>query len=576
MQKASHISLIITLLTALLLLAGPRCAHAQAVNTGGGPYLNSWHSYRVVVGSTLHTREWYIMNDDSSQVRDLTGATPDWAIVHGLSGSNSDVSIFFVDSVFGVGETWRLRYREYSGPGTCVAARQFTINVVENMLYLTLDADAAACKSQSGSPYNWNDVDDETYQTQFTYRVSLHKNQNFTITGWSFEADIDLTPIGHNHEFVSYTVEVVPSTEGTATIVDGAPYDPLLDGYFKVNLSALATANLDSVSADVIVTVRGLLHEGVTATLNLLNGQATHGVNNNITLDNTGMPTEAIQANAALRDRAKSVVIHPLPDTRNITHGEGETAATASKPLQYSTHKYTVLLSDIGNLSNGATGWNLRTAGGDAVTTGFTITRSASTTADTAIVELNMDPGDYVLYFTEESDDGCRTVRPYPFRLHAPFDVDIALNDPGNDAERCAGVSGTVNNDLGTATETVIAYTVEVNTADYLSGWSFSYAVSTNFAGGFDEGDVEVAAVNVTGGTHTSGSATTGSVTVAGGTTEVTVSVTYRGFYLNEHTLKVALSSITGSFKETDADAVNETTNILNPMPQPGVLAGVE
>jgi hypothetical protein len=548
----------------LLAMAGSLALFAQ--NTGAGPYVDSWHTYRITVGNSANTVEWEIINADTTVVRPLSDAMQ-WVAIPALVGNIADISVCFTDSVFGAGERWYLRYREYNGAGTCVAARRFSIDLTDNDFYLSLAANDTICKPQSGQVFDWTNVDDETFTTEFTYRVTLNKVPGYVINSWSFVADIDLDP--GTHSFESYTVNVIPAAEGTATITDDGTWDPLLDGLFRVSMTAPTTPDITSLSVDIVVTIRGLLHDGLRATLTLLNGQATHGVNSNITYDNEGKPREAEGVtDVALQDRIQIVMIDPLPDTENILPGAGETVASATNPLQNSTHRYTVVMGNIANYNSG-NNWSIFNVATSSVQIGgFTLTPTASATADTATIRFTdtMLTGDYILYYTEESADGCIARRAYPFTLQGPFDVDIA-----SVSSDCPDSSGIVFNDL-TASNTVIDYVVTLNTVSYGADWSFDFTlISTP---NFDAADFDVLGISFSVGTPT-GTGYTRSVAVPSTDTEVTITVTYNGYYENAHLVRAALTNITGSFNEDDADATNYIEHTIYSIPQAGELVGV-
>lgn len=578
MIQAKQITKTFALLIVLILLSGAYNIYAQTVNTGAGPYLNSWHTYRVIVGDPSNTIEWDITDHTGTNVINNFSPVPDWVVIHTLSGSNADISIFFDQNRFVQGNTYYLRYREFTDPSTCVAARRFEIIVTENDFYLTLSPDESHCKQGSGALNDsWSDVETEFRTHSFSYVVTLHKDENFTINGWSFQGNIDLTPTGHNHNLDDYTISVQPLTAGTATLIDDGTvesvyYGPENNGFFRVNLSGLNPANLDSVNALVTVTVSGLMHQGVTATLTLDNGFTTHGVNSNRTFDNTTMPTSAEQPVAALRDRQQVIVLNPLPATHDIMPGEGETASSAANPLQNSTHRYVVQLGTYANISRANTRWHITTqaAPTTAITGDFTITRSSNgSSADTAIVEFDeLAGGDYYLYFTEESSNGCTALRRFAFTIHPPLDVDILAS-----TDICADIAGQVNNVPTDTTETVVDYVVEL-VSSYSNDWSFDFDVTS--APGFAASNLTVSSVttNTTGASYSGGTVRV-SNSSASPVTQVTVRVTYTGLYNTEHTITAAITNITGSFNEEDADDTNEIKHAIYALPQAGVLAGV-
>jgi hypothetical protein len=566
----------IMILTVVILLSGMACYVYAQPNTGAGPYINSWHTYRVVMGGSTNDYEWDIVNTsgtDTLHIATKSGGDLVGWVDATRNGTNNDIAVFFDDVVFDSGQTWELLYREFAA-GTCVAARKFAISLTVNDFYLTLAPNATICKDESGDVFDWNNVDNEPFNTVFTYRVTLHKVAGLTLTGWSFDANIALSPV--NHSYVSYTVAVSPVGEGTASVTD-TPTS--LDGQFTVNVTPPATPNLTIVSVDVTVTLSGLLHNGVGATLNLLNGIANSGATGPIiTFDNTGRPTEGLPdnvADAALRDRLQVIVIDSLPATQNILAGAGETATSAINPLQNSTHRYTVRLGNMANnYANAGTGWRIETALNAPVANvpaNYVLTSTPSATNDDIAIAFHMAPGNYILFYTEVGDNGCSAQRQFPFTLGEPFDVDIANID-----DDCAAIDGEILPDLAASTTTVV-YTVTLNTANYGSDWSFTFGLGSALP--FGGTDLDVSSVTVTGGTYT-GTNYLGTVQVASPGQGVTISVVYNGLYFNSHTITATLTNITGSFNEADADILTGTGNsdvhIIHSMPQVTALAGVD
>lgn len=559
----------------LILLIGLNYAFSQ--NTGAGPYIDSWHTYRVIMGNAANNYEWDITqlgsSDTTKLVTKVGGELVTW-VDNAISSSNNDISVFFGNTDFTAGQTWELLYREYSSGGTCIAARKFTITLTENNFFLTLAANDTLCKPQTGNQYSWDEVDNEVFNATLVYRVTLHKEAGHTLNSWSFDADIDLNPANHN--YVSYTVAVVPVTEGTAVITD-TPVT--LDGQFSVEVSALTTANLTEVSVDVSVQLSGLLHDGIAATLNLLNGEAVSGnVGTIITNDNLGRPTAAAPdnvADAALRDRLQVIVLAPIPATRDIVHGAGETAVSAQNPLQNSTHRYAVQMGDVANFPRANTGWHIETTTGSLVPfipANYELVRpdAADVTAsgrDSATISFHMAPGNYMLYYTEESSNGCTTVRRFPISLGDPFDADILTV-----TDQCSGADGVIFQNLQDSTTTV-DYTIRLNTSSYGSNWRFNFALTPTPA--FANPDMEVHSVTPSpaGVTYNSG---TGLVNVPSTVQEVTLRVVYNGQYINNHSIQATLTNITGSFNEVDADAANTITHTIFAMPQAGTLAGID
>jgi hypothetical protein len=293
-----------------------------AQNTGAGPYLNSWHTYRVVVGSALNTREWEIINHDTTIVRALDSSMA-WVDIAALSGSNADISICFTDSVFNLTETWYLRYREISVVTlSCVAARRFTINLTENNFYLTLDANDTLCKPEDGQVFRWEQLFNVRYECSFSFLVTMHKEATFTINNWAFDGTLTFDFL--NHIIVGYTATVVTPNGGTidALIDVGGGYGIANDGIFRVEVSDPVTPTLTEVTVQITLTLSGYVYDGIEATLTLTNGIINSGTSGlTITNDNLLRPYEGPPDNVAdpaLRDRLQTVVFNGLPATPNI------------------------------------------------------------------------------------------------------------------------------------------------------------------------------------------------------------------------------------------------------------------
>lgn len=318
MGRVRYIATIL-FLVAVILLAGKRYGSAQ--NTGAGPYLNSWHTYRVVVGSSLDTREWDITNGTITRTLSSSMA---WCDIAALSGGYADISICFTDSVFGTGETWYLRYREISSTTlACTAARQFTINLTENNFYLTLDADDQECKPESGQVFRWEELENINFPCSYSFVVTMHKEAALTINHWAFDAEI--TPSNGTHSIVGYTAAVITANGGTInSITDvGGWYGIANDGRFRVEVSDPDTPTLTEVAITVTLTLSGYVYNGVSDTLTLYNGIINSGGTGvTVSPDNLLRPTEGSPDNVAdpaLRDRLQIITFMPLPATPNIT-----------------------------------------------------------------------------------------------------------------------------------------------------------------------------------------------------------------------------------------------------------------
>ena len=110
--------------------------------------------------------------------------------------------------------------------------------------------------------------------------------------------------------------------------------------------------------------------------------------------------------------------------------------------------------------------------------------------------------------------------------------------------------------------------------SSYSNDWSFDFNVTSD--PGFAASNLTVSSVTTTTtGASISGNTVSVSNSSASPVTQVTVRVTYTGLYNTEHTITAAITNITGSFNEEDADDTNEIKHAIYALPQAGVLAGV-
>jgi hypothetical protein len=535
-------------------------SYAQPQNTGASPYLDSEHSYRVNIGLVANTQEW-IVTDKGLNTYNLTSTPQPWATITPalIDASYESIRIFFDRTVFSVG-TWYLQFRETDGAHTCVSAREFPINVVENTFYLILANDITnTCNSQSNLVHTYEEVDGpaDVYSTEVTYSVTMNKNDDFDPSSWSFDAKF-------SQSVVSFSATTTDGTLTTSVITPGTDY--------RINLTT-SIANLSSVTVSLTVSYSNPVLADLIRNLTVSNGQAIVAAppapdaltNDNITVYPIASPGDRLQA----------ITILAIPATQNILAGAGETATSATNPLQNSTHKYTVYMGSMANnYGNVGTGWRIVDANTLApltLGTDYTLVSNPSATNDTATIRYNMAPGNYILYYTEFGDNGCSAMRQFPFTLGEPFDVDIA-----EIGDHCAAIDGDILPGLAASTTTVV-YTVTLNTASYGSDWSFDFTLGSVLALG--DADLDVSSITVVGGTYT-GSNYTGSVSVENSilnpVDEVTINVVYNGLYVTAHTITATLSNITGSFNEADDGTGNSTEHIIYSMPQATVLAGVD
>jgi hypothetical protein len=587
MNRAGRLLLVLLLISATFL-------PTRAQNTGALPYLDSEHAYAITIGKADNNKEWVVTDKDDGNpntpytITDATQATDaiDWfeIIPATTDGGTEQVNITFDRDVFAPGgtltTTWYLQYYEYDETNACISAREFVLTVGENEFYLTVGADDAQCNDRSGLVHTYAQVDNDPvgtdlYATEVTYTVTMHKEGDYDPDSWRFDASF--------FEDITLSNSITPTAfAATVSTVDGGSASFAGSGPYTVTVIPPPSADFpDEVEVTLTVSFENPVLADVTPTLTVSNGSATkNGTPPAVTYDNEDIyPYDPVDPLLVPGDREQVVTIYELPATRDIVHGSGETALSASNPLQFSTHNYNVEMEDFDSNNRS---WYIKTSDGSTTMTegaanDYVLTQSNAGNVVTATISYNesMATGDYKIFFEETNPiKGCSTVREYDISIGDPLNVSIALADAA-DATRCAEIAGDVNNTYTTATSTIIDYVVTLSTAGYTYGWSFDLAVSST--GTFDVNDVDVAAsgIAVTGGSFTAGADNyRGSVSVAGGTTEVTISVTYAGFYVNEHALTVSLNAIEGTYADEAADV--SVGNTIYALPQPLALEGVD
>jgi hypothetical protein len=285
-----------------------------------------------------------------------------------------------------------------------------------------------------------------------------------------------------------------------------------------------------------------------------------------------------------------------LPGIDELAEG---TYGGPDQPLRYSTHTYTIELEDASNYSVASTIWSIHTtdAPSETLTAGteYTITASQDGTNPrlaTARIRFNqpMAEGTYILRFTEATANGCSTSRDYPFTLNAPFDVNITQVD-----DQCPDESGSIHEST-VDTYTVITYPVVLESSNYAANWSLSFeiSISSSPAGQPTEVDGITIQDSKSNTTLNYTSGLTGSVSVnyssSDPTTTFNLVVRYKDVHATEQTITMLLEDIAGQFGErdihvildqedgvtTNVEANNTTTHLIQSLPAPGDLLGVD
>ena len=550
---------------AIILLTGSRYAFAQTQNTASNPYLGSKHSYRIVISKITNNHKWVLTNK-LGITYNLSASPQPWDTLTPAiaDGGYESIKIIFDDVVFKNLGTWYLQYYETDATHSCVSAREFVITLAVNTFYLVLANDTTVKCSQSGLTQTYNAIRyaGDKYNTDVIYTVTMNKSSNYDPTSWSFDTHFSQAISGN-------AIEATTTTYGVVTI------QKLTDSTdYRITVTHPTGSNPNTVKVTLKVVFYNPVFADVTRSLTVSNGKGIitkSGTPDAITEDNT---TTYPLSPLTPGDRTQNITILSIPLTRDITFGVGDSTWSASAPAQNSTHKYTVQLGDFSNdIGNAGTGWALKTSSNGVVDPSkYTITQTTSSPNSNITCWFNMDQGGtYKLVFTEVGVNGSTTIREYLITIAAPFDVDIVAE--GN---YCADSSGHIET-YQQVTNSNIDYTVNLQTAGYKAGWSFTFTISI---AGINTSDLDVNTITVTGGTFTKISTYSGSVNVAynaaSPVTQVVVHVAYKGVYGNEYLITATLSSVTGSFNEVDADGANDkTTHKMYKMPQARVLAGV-
>lgn len=566
---------------------------AAVDNTGASPYIDSKHAYKVNIDKKLNIKEWIVTNklagaaEYTKTITILNQDDPefDWFTIYPAEdGEDEIVEIYFDRDIFGVEpipdpNRWYLQYKEYDGTHTCISAREFTINVVENTFRLTLpDAVLTQCSDEEGEVHKYSDIDEptEVFSTRVTYTVTMTKDPDFDPTSWIFNATFD-------QDVISI---LATSNDGDVEITGLTPRKD-----FSLEVTPVAFSS--PVDVSITVEFKNYLLANVTHTLTVSSGQGIvtvipnpTGIPDAITDDNEYIyPVDPLTQG----DRTQDRTILALPATRDIVAGAGESGGSELSPLLLSSHKYEVQMQHGGNTGT----WYIEDANEDPLEEGLgkdytlSVVRSGAVAdaTETATIEfinqfLDISNPNFVIYFKEVDvigTTGCSTVRPYPITIYPPFDV---LVTAGGDQCAKSSIDGTIYTDL-TSDVTTISYVVAIqNATAYPYAWYFDLAVTTAYAGGFDPLDVDVAdggiSILANGGYVEGANKSVGTVSVDAGTTEVTINVTYEGYYVNEHNLIFTLTNVRGHFNDKDKDAVNRDSNILYRLPQPEAIAGVD
>jgi hypothetical protein len=319
MNQAYHIAKILTLLTALLLLAGLRYGHAQ--NTSYLPYINSTQKYRVPMGDAGHSVQWHLYEDSyaaPSTTYDLTtlengGAS--W-ITTGTEVIGTDtyayIEIKYVNTQFTAGESWYVGYSEWDagvGTGNCVARRTTPlINLTANLFSVTARADDEDCNNFSGDvwPNNINIGDPQDGVVYFT--VDMSKAGNHAVKRWSFTGTIVSAGTGY----------VAPASLFTTTIgsTDGSRGSYSITNVVDNSFTLTVTIDAEDISdpaftsdaVTIAANITGPAISEVDVTLQITGATAVSGGSYDVETDDNGVG-----------DKDQVLTLLPIPATSIVS-----------------------------------------------------------------------------------------------------------------------------------------------------------------------------------------------------------------------------------------------------------------
>lgn len=253
MRRVKHIVFILLSVT-IMLLSGINYVYAQA-NTAGGPYIDSWHKYRVAMGGgTSYAWQIYPTETDANDATNLLYTLTDdlaWANVSD-DGTDVTLDILFDDGVGFAPGTYFLVYAEYSA-ASCIARRILPITVsANNMSIVAGPSGDPDCNSLTGTLWD-NSIEDissvnSTITVDFTVSLQDVSGTSFSVDGWQITGSFTLVSGGFT--FTSFVVSANSSMGGDCTFTGDE------DG-FTLSIDNLSVADVDEDIATITVTLQG-------------------------------------------------------------------------------------------------------------------------------------------------------------------------------------------------------------------------------------------------------------------------------------------------------------------------------
>lgn len=279
-----------------------------------------------------------------------------------------------------------------------------------------------------------------------------------------------------------------------------------------------------------------------------------------------------------------------------------------TSPLQYSVHTFSVEMDDVAYIST----WGVYPSGTDATAiengtatplvngTHYTLLQPVYTDAGFSYFEIQFSTtangplatGGYVIGYKETTSDGnlCVTALTLDITVYGPFDVDVALNDAGDDTV-CPDDSGDPKEAGELSTQTTIEYLVDVIYPGAGEGgyeedntWTFSFEIDVDGAGSGTNGTIAGITASGTGMTDISWGAAVGSSNYNGSCTvdpsqvdPITFSITFNDVLGVNQNITFRIYDIQGTYQEPDIDEVNGTsgnslTHTIYNMPDVGAI----
>lgn len=229
---------------------------------GASPYLNSTHTYTVIMENGSNTEGWVIANASGVALSPQPAFTPTKV------GTTAKMVITWASPWTVAGTDYKILFTE---TGTCIAKRELPVSVIANNFFLTMNADGSECHDLTGTVL----APAASGNTTLNFTANLNKDAGFTIDSWQFDFTVNVVT-GYTLQSVKVNNGLTLGTSGSYTGQSVAP---------------------TSTTASIEVVINGPVESGTIVTIALANGKAIKGTAT--TPDNgTGDKNQVLTVNA--------------------------------------------------------------------------------------------------------------------------------------------------------------------------------------------------------------------------------------------------------------------------------------